>query len=491
MNRVMRLLASCIHFFAANAAVIHIPADYPAIQTGINHAVNGDTVLVHPGTYAENINFNGKNIVIASLFLISHDTAYISGTVISGASTAGPDKSIVTFENNETSSAKLIGLTLKNGAGNYRHLGSDWVYYGGGVYCSHASPLLSCLLIRNNTAACGGGVFLYYSNSTVESSVIENNVCSSLAQAAPNAGGAAVIWNCQNALLRNNKLHGNMVERAGGAVYSLNSTCSIVNCLITANHSMVMGSAFYADSRSELDIINCTASGNYCDAGAGLLGKSMVYCLDSAKVSISNSIFYNNQPTTIVCQFNYRRNEVTVFHSDFEGGMDSVVTNNNGNNVTVHWPGDNINTNPLFVNAGAGDFHLQPSSPCINTGDTAGVNGITTTDLDANNRFYGGIDMGCYEFQGSLAGIRPAVAEYAMRVYPNPCSVFIFFENTASTPLRQQIRLYNVGGQVVHMEEMGSGQSVALPVSGLPNGIYFLRWTDGQAAWSKKLVLVH
>ena len=49
---------------SAYAATINIPVDYTTIQPGINASTNGDTVLVQPGTYIENINYNGKNSVI-------------------------------------------------------------------------------------------------------------------------------------------------------------------------------------------------------------------------------------------------------------------------------------------------------------------------------------------------------------------------------------------------------------------------------------------
>ncbi|MBT8486771.1 MAG: hypothetical protein KJO43_14415, partial [Phycisphaerae bacterium] len=44
------------------AADIHVPDDFPTIQAAIDAAVDGDQVLVSPGTYLEQIDLLGKAI---------------------------------------------------------------------------------------------------------------------------------------------------------------------------------------------------------------------------------------------------------------------------------------------------------------------------------------------------------------------------------------------------------------------------------------------
>jgi hypothetical protein len=127
--------------------IINIPADFPTIQQGIDSSISGDTILVQPGTYTENINFSGKNIIVASLFLTTQDTSYIDSTIIDGGS-AG---SVVTIESGEDSTAVITGFTIQNG--NY--------IYGGGVYCDSTQPIIEYNIIRSNYADAwyaGGGI---------------------------------------------------------------------------------------------------------------------------------------------------------------------------------------------------------------------------------------------------------------------------------------------------------------------------------------------
>ena len=82
------LAGSIVHnvTLVENKALINDSATFSSIQSAINVSSKGDTVLVSPGTYYENINFNGKNITAASYFITTNYNQYISKTVIDGTS---------------------------------------------------------------------------------------------------------------------------------------------------------------------------------------------------------------------------------------------------------------------------------------------------------------------------------------------------------------------------------------------------------------------
>jgi hypothetical protein len=159
--------------FAASsisATVIHIPIDYPTIQQGIDASYDGDTVLVKPGEYVENVEIRQHNIVLASYYLTTGDTSYISTTIINGDSI---DVVITLIEND--SSVTVCGFTIKNGR-------SIVVIGGGGIRCAFSSNVIISnnivednFNLETNQITGGGGICGYNSAGIIRNNVIRNN----------------------------------------------------------------------------------------------------------------------------------------------------------------------------------------------------------------------------------------------------------------------------------------------------------------------------
>ena len=159
MNRLCCLLfllivASCIH-----AAVLNVSLDgsqtYTSIQTAIQAANDGDTVLVHPGRYFENVDFIGKSINLHSLEASSGDSSYIASTIIDGNNSGSCIRII-----NPAQNISIRGFTLEHGSGTLLY-GSPGDYIGGGVYIVEYCDLsiINCD-IKNNHAYNTAGVYI-------------------------------------------------------------------------------------------------------------------------------------------------------------------------------------------------------------------------------------------------------------------------------------------------------------------------------------------
>ncbi len=129
-----KFLLACITLalFAsiASAGTIYVPNDYPTIQEAINNAADGDTIVVYPGTYTENIIVNKSVAIIGHagsivtstdwslpVFRVTANNVHIEGFNITGDADAGVDLENVVgcvIINNTIKVDSEVGVNLKN-----------------------------------------------------------------------------------------------------------------------------------------------------------------------------------------------------------------------------------------------------------------------------------------------------------------------------------------------------------------------------------------
>ncbi len=326
------------------SSVINIPQDYLTIQEGINVSVNADTVLVQPGTYTENINYNGKNITIASLYITTQDTSYISQTIIDG----NQNGSVVTFESGENYTTVLIGFSLTGGSGKHFIIEEEpYIYYnhyrGGAIYCENSNPEIAYIKIYNNEANEGGGIYCLNSNSNINNIKILNNLAYWGEYFLCDGGG--FYCNSSNLLIENIELLNNSADGSGGGLYTRNtSNLSIENL---SSHNNIAGSGgglFFHGSNSEItnaQIFNNSTS----NRGGGIT------CRNSCNITLTNvSISDNNSEQKgggVFCAYGSNLNLInsSILNnvSQQEGGGISCVNSN----ITF----DSINRNSLYSNS--------------------------------------------------------------------------------------------------------------------------------------------
>ncbi|MDD4805820.1 MAG: hypothetical protein PHO35_03415, partial [Candidatus Cloacimonetes bacterium] len=149
--------------------------DYTLIQEAITASANGDTVLVYPGRYIENVRFNGKNITLASLEILTGDRDYVYSTIIDG-NQSGPVVRTTTGETN----IHIQGFTITNGSGDLNEAYNMSV--GGGIIVSHMSGERSASIINceitGNKATNGGGFWGGVCHLNLRGVSIHHNVAS-------------------------------------------------------------------------------------------------------------------------------------------------------------------------------------------------------------------------------------------------------------------------------------------------------------------------
>ncbi len=294
-----------IHFGYADT--IHIPADYPTFQEAQENAMDGDIILVAPGTYEEHI-YWGNNVPVISEQ--GPEVTTISGTIFV-----------------EYSSIRLDGFTLTG-------------YHGqrGGI-----------ITVSNSGGHIKNCIFYVGPDQVVP-------------QTRP--------WRCLYVF--------------GEMNYPEISYCTFQN-----HHFNYFGAGVYVERISEVNIHHCVFLDNEATQYGGGLALA-----DNGEVHIHNNIFINNTAPLGAALNVYGCWQPTIYNNIFidntttESGSAAVYDpdmppegqaflayncfwNNIGGDFNENFnmsEGGNIFFDPMFVDSGSMDFHLDECSYCIDAG---------------------------------------------------------------------------------------------------------------------------
>ncbi len=378
--------------------------DAPTIQAGIDSAAVGDTVLVGPGTYYENILFRGRDIVLKGLAGPEATIIHGSPTVIPTGLQAAPAPldmcfdgeprhlfpdafrgTVVTIENGETRSAVLEGFTI---TGGYN-----------GVNINDASPIVRGNIVTGNSATfhgeVGAGISAASNPQNPLSPVIEDNIVS---DNYVNGTGSGIVCSDIVATVRHNTVIGNWAEAGdGGGIYCTYCRVGSVvsDNLVQGNVAGDKGGGIFVAGSGNSDefvtvernlVIDNVSGGNqfFLVAGAGIgleVGNALITHNTIVGSRVTGTLGSVGGGIGITFASNVTIENNIIAYSRSGGGIGClngatpVIRNNllwqNGDGDATgdctSWPGTdgNLSADPAFCDTTSGDWSVAENSPAL------------------------------------------------------------------------------------------------------------------------------
>jgi hypothetical protein len=334
--------------------------------------------------------------------------------------------------------------------------------HGGAVLLKNANAeFYNCIFADNDATGddngMGGAVYAINTGTATET-LTKFIDCKFLQNHAYGEGGALKFTNDGHTEITRCEFIGNSVGYGGGAIMFFTALdVTITNCLFYQNYSNNSGGGAIKTLNPSvtLAITNCTFAYNSA-YGAGEGG---AVDLAYADATFTNSIIYGNSQT-YGKEINIGMNATAdINYCDVDMPDDATGSNNL----------DNVN--PLFVNIGTEDFHLQSTSPCIDTGTDVGIAYVGTAP-----------DMGCYEYDATVN-----IDDYhtdTTAIYPNPTNNLVSFGEISNL---KQINLVDITGKMIKDYSVDYLNNT-INLSNLSTGVYFIRFKTNKGIISKKVI---
>lgn len=456
MYRLPCCLSACLIVSTGTlmGSTIRVSEGRATIQEALDAAQSGDTVLVEPGTYMENIVWPATQ----GLILIGEQGP--GETIIDGDSAGSVIAILLTVD----TTTVITGFTIRNGASER----------GGGIYLSTASPLVTGNTIENCFAALyGGGIYGQGSAPVIEYNTITGNctgvplegssprdltmgggICINgsgpgIARIADNVitgnycsyyGGG--IASSGNALIRDNQINGNDSDWFGGGVYHLNATGTILSGNEISNNSSFWGGGIMLQG-GLLTITSCSITDN---DGDGIHIYYGTLAADSSTISGNTGNGIASGSGKIPAVLNAGVHYCNIFDNDEFGIMNSNEWFSF--DATLNWWGDS--SGPGGMGPGTGDE----------------VSRFVDYDPWLNEM---GVESG---------GVAQPGMGFVLRCSPNPFgeSISMFTEGITSPAI---LRVFDGCGRLVRTLHRGNDGFVwnGKDDSGspIPDGTYFVR----------------
>jgi hypothetical protein len=285
---------------------------------------------------------------------------------------------------------------------------------GGGMYNFGSSPSLINVIFLANTADGGAGGGMCNTNSS--SPTLMNVLFSLNSSVGTNSSGGAGMFNqySSSPILTNVTFSKNASYSGGGMYNYTSSSPRLTNVVFSENSSIASGGGIFNWDFCSPILTNVTFSRN--SAGSG----GAIFNFSSSTPIIKNGIFWGNTKggsATILgadVENFYNNSTLTASYTSMQ------LANNTTNYPTTDFPNIGTSNNifaqdPLFINAADADgadnifmtaddgLSWQSASPCKDAGTATGA---PTTDITGAVRV-GNVDMGAYEFQGTVTCTPP------------------------------------------------------------------------------------
>ena len=356
------IMIACVGLFnpvAFGTVVIVQPEQ--SIQTAVNVAAERDTVIIHDGTYIENI-VVWKTLTISSLFLLDGDTNHIGQTVVR-AGTQRPDTgSCFVYANSQARFGRLVGLTLTGGTGT---ITSDaQAHGGGGVYVWRSGVSVEYCNFLRTMAEFGGGLY------------VEGNIITQVREAS------VVVSDC--------RFDSCNVYNQGGGIWAGACSLTVASCAFIGNiapggaaGAVVVGSVSNFDACT---FVNGVSSG---DAGG------LVY-LDNPHGRIVGCLFDQTDTYATAC-LNFDRSLAPIIGCTFRGvnSATAAYIQSNGtplvftHNIVQGNTSSTASTGSIIISNGSAEIsHNRFIDNWNNNGGALTVQGYVTANIH-NNVFTG------------------------------------------------------------------------------------------------------